>query len=258
MKTRKIKIYLALFALSLSITLLFNYYLNKPSKVQTSPKPKTQKIVVINDNIPANTILNAKFCTLKDYPVDLLPENAIHDLAQIEGQKAFYPLFKGEILTKAKLMKAEIQPQKYELQSGERAIFLPIKENLQLQPNDRIDLVLTHKSKTIKEGIVKEKIQSHILVQYVRVLDVPQMDKAKAIDKAGVTFAIPKHDVSKVLLGAEIGKISFVKYPETAEILNTLLPKATEKDITGSQKKKKQQDVIFIKGQKTESYAFKN
>ncbi|MDP1975941.1 MAG: Flp pilus assembly protein CpaB [Alphaproteobacteria bacterium] len=257
MKSRKIKIYLSLLAVSLLLTLMLNQYLTQPEKIAQIIKPQTQKIILINDHIPANTLINLKFCEMKDYPIELIPENALKDFAQIEGQKAFYPIFKGEILTKTKLIKAEFPPAYYELQPHERALFLPIKENLQLQPNDRVDLVLTHKFKRIKEGLVKEKTQSHILVQHLRVLDVPQMDKSKSIDKPGVTFAVLENDVSKILLGAEIGKISFVKYPETSEKSASSSLKITENAFI-KPKKKKQQEVIFIKGQKTESYVFKN
>jgi Flp pilus assembly protein CpaB len=257
MKSRKIKIYLSLLAVSLLLTLMLNQYLTQPEKSVQTLKPQTQKIILINDHIPANTIINAKFCELKDYPIELIPENALKDLTQIESQKAFYPIFKGEILTKSKLIKAEIPPAHFILQPNERALFLPIKENLQLQPDDRVDLVLTHKFKRIKEGLVKEKTQSHILVQHLRVLDVPQMDKSKSIDKPGVTFAVLENDVSKILLGAEIGKISFVKYPETSEKSTNSSLKITENAFI-KPKKKKEQEVTFIKGQKTESYVFKN
>lgn len=257
MKLRKIKIYFILFFVSLLLTLALNQYLNQPEKSIQALKPQTQKIILINDHIPANTIINAKFCELKDYPIELIPENAIKDLAQIEGHKTFYPLFKDEILTKEKLIKAEIPSAHYKLQSHERALFLPIKENLELQPNDRVDLVLTNKYKRTKEGLVKEKTQSHILVQYLRVLDVIQTDKSKSIDKPGVTFAVLENDVSKILLGAEIGKISFVKHPEGSEKSADSILKITENAFI-KHKKKKQQEVTFIKGQKTESYVFKN
>lgn len=238
MKSRKIKIYLSLLAVSLLLTLALNQYLNQAEKSVQVLKPQTQKIILINDHIPANTIINTKFCELKDYPIELIPENALKDLTQIEGQKAFYPIFKGEILTKAKLIKAEIPPTHYELQPNERALYLPIKENLQLQPNDRVDLVLTHKFKRIKEGTVKEKTQSHILVQHLRVLEVISPEKSKSSEKPGVTFAVLKDDVSKILLGAEIGKISFVKYPDASEDLKTQSPKMTESIFIKPKKKK--------------------
>lgn len=257
MRSRKIKLYLSLFAISLLLTFVLNQYLNQPEKSAQIVTPKTEKIILINDHIPANTLINTKFCELKDYPIELIPENALKDLTQIEGHKAFYPIFKGEILTKAKLIKAEIPSAHYELQPHERALFLPIKENLQLHPNDRVDIILTHKYKRIKEGTVKEKTQSHILVQYLRVLDVIQTDKSKSIDKPGVTFAVLENDVSKILLGVEIGKISFVKYPELSEKPTNPSLKINENAFI-KPKKKKEQEVTFIKGQKTESYVYKN
>ena len=254
MKIRKLKIYLSLFCLSLGLSFLIYFYMNSRIEISDSKTVLMPKILWVNQRIQANEIIKPEFCDIKDCPSHLIPEKALTSLDQLGIQKAAFTLSKGDILTYDKLIASDKMPN-YVLEKNERALFLPYEESLSLLANDRVDLVLTHKFKKIKEGLIKEKTQSQILLPYARILEISYSDKTKNKQK-GFVLAVPKESVSKILLSSEIGKISLVKYSDYPEEMENLDRKFTNKDLNIKTKKTQKQEAVLIKGQKIENHVF--
>lgn len=249
----KIKVYGGLFFLAFGLTLLLKQFLTQTPDIKQK-NIAMKRVLVTKQELHPHQTLSDDFCESKDFPEDLLPDGAIQSLSELQHTKSPFVLTKGEVITKAKFTK-EIPLSS--LLSYERAFFLPLKEAPKLLPNDRVDLVLTQKIKKIKDGMVKERMQSQVILPYARVIEV---QKKKGQGKEGIVLAIPKGDIAKLALAQEIGKLSFVKYPDLTEEMESLRLISKEKDFTKRkkqiQKKPKQASVTLIRGKQVEQYAF--
>ena len=181
--------------------------------------------------------LNAKYITRDANP------DAIRNLT---GAAARQPLFAGEPVTSAKLVKREgASILAIVLRDGYRAVTMKVDEAQGLaglvKPGDRVDVLLTHRVAIPADSEIRgERNISEVVAHAVRVLAVGQ--ELKGEDDKGklaksITIEVNPHQAEAITLGRSMGTLSLAlrsAFTEDAVADDRSQSYTTDQDISGA------------------------
>jgi pilus assembly protein CpaB len=169
--------------LAVSAALLANRWLSSLNETQTEASIITKPVLVAANQIPYGDTIESHHVTLKDMPIEYLPEGYLSDLAKIEGAIAKRDLIAGEVI----LPHHFIEPNNGNilaslLEKNMRAVTVRVNDVVGvagfLMPGNYVDVVSAVKqNKSVKTDTVLERI---------KVLAVDQ--KANADESKGPTI----------------------------------------------------------------------
>lgn len=169
---------------------------NPPPVVQSPPKLNTVDVLIAKGDIPLGQTVKPEDLQWQSWPSEIVSPNFIrrdqrgNAIGDLTGSIARSPFFAGEPVRDAKLVKgngsgfmAAILP------SGMRAISTEISPETGaggfILPNDRVDVILSHRERNADRGAT-DKVNSEIILSNVRVLAIDQTVEEKGGQKVVV------------------------------------------------------------------------
>ncbi|HEY2826375.1 MAG TPA: Flp pilus assembly protein CpaB [Pirellulales bacterium] len=197
------------------------------SQVQ-APVVETEKILVANKDIKVNEPLSDKNVQVEDWPKEKVPSDAVHDLKDLDGQRAGGNILVGEPIRKAKFA---VDKRIEEIPHGYRVVAVQADAvsatgNL-LQPGDRVDIVLSIKHAGPVQG--QSQVAKTIL-QNVRVFAIneqwrPSEGKDKSDDSITartVSLLVTPDEAETISLASDLGRVRLVlRNPDDEEVADT-------------------------------------
>ena len=195
-----------------------------PTTEEEKPIIQMTSVVVAKVNIPPRTRIQESMLQMKEFPVDMVPEDAIDNFNSVKNAQVKVSIFAGDILTIQKVFNAtgdegfvgEIPPDC-------RAVSINVSEVTGVagfaKPGDKVDLLLVEKD--------KYSATTNILLQNVPLLSVNQdttmtgnvitengIAQPSAISNPSIaTFALPPQDVLKLISASRLGEIYMMLRP---------------------------------------------
>lgn len=202
----------------LAAVALFQYMNQIKSQMQTE---NTMTVVVAAEQIPANTVVDAKQLKTEDVPVQFVHPNAVTSIDDIVGQAAVTDIARDEIIISDRLVKpgSEQASFSYKLEAGERAITVGIDPVSgvagYIQTGDHVDVIgLFEVKMPDAAGGEKTVAYSTVVVQNRKVLAVGDKsilsDNAKKDENKTLTLAMTLAEAQKVAWASQFGVIRAV------------------------------------------------
>ncbi len=141
---------------------------------------KQVEVVVARQDIPQGTAITSAMLESKAFPADFAPQKAVSTLKEADGRFAATHIVTGQIITQP-VLSATKQSGNVSLSipKGKRAFGLPktdlLSANGAIQPEDRVDILVTFKLKIIGRGGGSQDEEAHTTqtaLQNIEVLDV--------------------------------------------------------------------------------------
>jgi pilus assembly protein CpaB len=134
------------------------------------PEANLAKVYVAAEEIPSGTILNETLLKIEKWPKDAVPKGAIIDLKQIHERALVVKAFPGDLILEAKLGEPGRSGASVSIPKGMRVVTVPVNLTTAhsglMQPNDRVDVVVTYKVKDEKRGQIQK---TKTVLEYIQV-----------------------------------------------------------------------------------------
>ena len=189
------------------------------------PAIETQTILVAAVEINVGEIIDAKMIKLEDWPQDKIPEGALIDLEQVEGERPRQRVFMGEPILEQKLISsAEIAEDAADrIHEGYRAVTVKVTEDEAvaglLNPGDRVDvLAYLRKGPNFRKTTMKTILEDVRVFAVNRKMDrgLEEGGKSRSVAKT-VTLEVLPSQVEVISLANEVGKVRFSARPPDDE-----------------------------------------
>jgi pilus assembly protein CpaB len=153
---------------------------------------QTTKVLVAGLEIPFGTRIEAVHVRAVDWPLALVPEGSVNELAEVEGMVASQGFLPGEVILKARLanhlggstLAALVEPQK-------RAVTVRVNDVVGvggfLLPGNRVDVVATRSNPGSRQAVTRTVLED------LKVLAVDQTasaDKDRPVVVRAVTLEV--------------------------------------------------------------------
>ena len=193
-------------------------------------KPKVTQVLVVTSAVSRGYAIDESMIELRDWPVDLVPENVLVETDQAVGRIALTHLIKGEPLLDGKLAPAGVGRGAGNLVSpGLRAYSILAANSASsvaglILPGDHVDVILSIQSNVNDET---GGGSSTTLLQNVEILAIDQELEAPAENRADpglstVTLLVTQRQASLLGLGMKAGVLSLaLRNPEDEEVAET-------------------------------------
>jgi pilus assembly protein CpaB len=164
-----------------------------------------EQVVVAAVNMPVGETVTGQHVRLSSWPKDAVPQGALRSLAEAEGQVVRASLVVGEPLLRAKLLDPEFAAMGGLLPmlvpEGLRGVTIKVDEAVResgfVQPNSRVDIVVSMRSERSSERVGK------VILQNVPVLaagQIVEMQGNKPVKVTTVTLALTPEQVERMAL----------------------------------------------------------
>lgn len=164
-----------------------------------------EQVVVAAVNMPVGETVTGQHVRLSSWPEDAVPQGALRSLAEAEGQVVRASLVVGEPLLRAKLLDPEFAALGGLLPmlvpEGLRGVTIKVDEAVResgfVQPNSRVDIVVSMRSERSSERVGK------VILQNVPVLaagQIVEMRGNKPVKVTTVTLALTPEQVERMAL----------------------------------------------------------
>ena len=160
----------------------------KPQEVvvqQEAPKIQYEQVLVAVDDIGMGTTIKDNMLTWQNWPKDALGRNFITKsnkpdaMAELTGSLARSPIYQGEPVSGAKLIKSDQGYMSAILPKGQRAVATSISTATSaggfVLPNDRVDVIMTRR----RAGEGETGYEADVVLENVRVLAIDQSVEEK-------------------------------------------------------------------------------
>jgi pilus assembly protein CpaB len=195
------------------------------SGIPVLPPVRTSEVLISTAKIPIAGVVNRRSLAWQTWPAETLnPSYITRDkrpgaLEELSDSAARQPLFAGEPLTEAKVVKRGSSGfLAAVLAEGRRAITLKIDDSIGLgglvQPGDRVDVILAHKvmSDAGESGAGFRRAIGETIVHDIRVLAIDQVFNTdeKGTTKIGktITLEVTSQQAEAIFLSRQMGVIS--------------------------------------------------
>lgn len=215
-----------------------------PSTEQAVVAPKTVRVLIAQDTIPAGSFVRADSqLAWGDWPADqaksppYIAEEGGTAADSFNGAVARRTIFPGEPITQSSVVKpGEGGFMSAVLGAGKRAVSIPVNATTGnagfIFPGDAVDLILTHSiQRESGEGFASETF-----VRDVRVLAVDQMldnPENKAVLAKTVTLEVAPQQAEAINVALEMGKISLSLRSLAADDANAVAQPVELQDADG-------------------------
>jgi pilus assembly protein CpaB len=173
---------------------------------------ESAKILVAMVDINIGEKLDARTVKLEEWPKDRVPEGAVYELTEVEGQFPRTRMYAGEPILQAKLMGANNSNATQTIPKGFRVV--SIKASVEnaggglIQPGDRVDvLVLLRKSAEVPET------GARTILRDVNVFSVDGATE-RSVDEDGrartlstVSLLLKPRQAESAMLASELGRM---------------------------------------------------
>ena len=164
-----------------------------------------EQVVVAAVNMPVGETVTGQHVRLSSWPKDAVPQGALRSLAEAEGQVVRAALVVGEPLLRAKLLDPEFAALGGLLPmlvpEGLRGVTIKVDEAVResgfVQPNSRVDIVVSMRSERSSERVGK------VILQNIPVLaagQIVEMQGNKPVKVTTVTLALTPEQVERMAL----------------------------------------------------------
>lgn len=164
-----------------------------------------EQVVVAAVNMPVGETVTGQHVRLSSWPEDAVPQGALRSLAEAEGQVVRASLVVGEPLLRAKLLDPEFAALGGLLPmlvpEGLRGVTIKVDEAVResgfVQPNSRVDIVVSMRSERSSERVGK------VILQNIPVLaagQIVEMQGNKPVKVTTVTLALTPEQVERMAL----------------------------------------------------------
>ncbi len=164
-----------------------------------------EQVVVAAVNMPVGETVTGQHVRLSSWPEDAVPQGALRSLAEAEGQVVRSSIVVGEPLLRAKLLDPEFAAMGGLLPmlvpEGLRGVTIKVDEAVResgfVQPNSRVDIVVSMRSERSSERVGK------VILQNVPVLaagQIVEMRGNKPVKVTTVTLALTPEQVERMAL----------------------------------------------------------
>ncbi len=164
-----------------------------------------EQVVVAAVNMPVGETVTGQHVRLSSWPEDAVPQGALRSLAEAEGQVVRASLVVGEPLLRAKLLDPEFAALGGLLPmlvpEGLRGVTIKVDEAVResgfVQPNSRVDIVVSMRSERSSERVGK------VILQNVPVLaagQIVEMQGNKPVKVTTVTLALTPEQAERMAL----------------------------------------------------------
>jgi pilus assembly protein CpaB len=174
----------------------------------------TENIYVATTDIPLGEIMTAKMVKQEEWPKDKVPEGAIRNLEDIEGQRPLTRLYPGEPILRAKLIDAnkfygasEKIPKGYRVASVK--VTMDSSASGLINPGDRVDVLVF-----LRQGRGVSVTGTRTILKNVTVFAVNDRFQRDADDDAEggttaktVSLLVKPTQVERLMLAQELGRI---------------------------------------------------
>lgn len=174
---------------------------------------QTAKIFVATTEVGPGEKLDAQNVKLEEWPKDRVPEGAIFELEQLEGNFTRARLYAGEPIMAAKLMDSNIRgSEAITIPEGYRVVAVPVTVDSavagMLQPGDRVDiLVFLRKSSEIPETGTRTLLRDVNVFGIDGTTDRSIDADGQARNLRNVALLLKPNQTEMVLLGKELGSL---------------------------------------------------
>ncbi|QDU40734.1 hypothetical protein Mal4_50940 [Maioricimonas rarisocia] len=169
--------------------------------------PKTKVLVAAQDILPG-VVLTKELVAFKEMPVTSAPEDGISTEEEYVERALIYPVMAGDIIRQSKLSEKGGGGRSLQIPKGMRVISIPVNDTHTLsgllQPGDRVDVLVTYKSRNTRGGSVTK---TKTLLEYTEVFSV---DARTVTDVNGETAQSAK--IVSLLVTPE--QVNYVKLAE--------------------------------------------
>ncbi|MEE2705515.1 MAG: Flp pilus assembly protein CpaB [Planctomycetota bacterium] len=176
------------------------------------PAVETEPILVAMIDIERSTLLTPENVLVKDWPKSDIPEHAVRDLAEIEGQRPLHKIAAG-LPIMASMIGGSTRPSA-EIPEGHRVVPVSVTRESGLgliNPGDRVDVqVFVHKNQS--SDIPRTMIKTFLEDVPVFAVDTKTRpdDEGEPVQASTISLLVTPDQGAKVALAAEIGKIRLV------------------------------------------------
>lgn len=164
-----------------------------------------EQVVVAAVNMPVGETVTGQHVRLSSWPKDAVPQGALRSLAEAEGQVVRASLVVGEPLLRAKLLDPEFAALGGLLPmlvpEGLRGVTIKVDEAVResgfVQPNSRVDIVVSMRSERSSERVGK------VILQNIPVLaagQIVEMQGNKPVKVTTVTLALTPEQAERMAL----------------------------------------------------------
>ncbi len=200
-----------------------------PIGEEPPPQIETVDVLIVEKDIAIAGLVSERTLAWQSWPEESLNDNYITrtdtpDAIEVfSGSAARQPLFRGEPVTEAKLVKpgtggflAAV------LGRGRRAVTLKVDEAAGLAgliyPGDRVDIVLTHQPPSLFGGeggpeITSQQTAAETILRDLRILAIDQVfeqEVEKRVVAKTVTLEVDPQQAEVLALGRAMGRLSLV------------------------------------------------
>lgn len=178
-------------------------------------KVETARVLVVIDTIDSGEVLSEENVKFKDIPVEsILIKDPVLQAEQFKDRSALLPLSAGDIVAVSKLSEPGVSGASTQIPKGMRVHTISVTDShthsAMLRAGDRVDVLVTYKSKSAKGGTVT---RNKTLLEYIEVFATGNQTATKAADAEGakvknVSLLVTPEQVSFVILAASKGELS--------------------------------------------------
>lgn len=202
-------------------------------EIQEEQQPTTKElpaiamksVVVAKSNIASKTILKQNMLQLKELPENIVPPNAVTDMAVVLNKMTKTAIYSGDVLTEQKVFQSQEQSGFVgTIPPNCRAVSVSVNDVTGVagfaKPGDYVDVMLVEK--------VNKTVTSSILLQNVLLLSINKnmgvnrnSDDENAVDSdtqaienpSIATLALSPEDVLKLVSASKLGEVYLMLRP---------------------------------------------
>jgi pilus assembly protein CpaB len=174
----------------------------------------TENIYVATADIPLGEIMTSKMVKLEEWPKDKVPEGAVRNLEEIEGQRPLTRLYPGEPILRAKLIDAnKFYGASEKIPKGFRVASVKVTMDSSasglINPGDRVDVLVF-----LRQGRGVSITGTRTILKNVTVFAVndrfqrdPDDDAEGGNTAKTVSLLVKPTQVERLMLAQELGRI---------------------------------------------------
>ncbi|NLA59388.1 MAG: Flp pilus assembly protein CpaB [Firmicutes bacterium] len=200
--------------LALLATKLTSIYIRKLEEQALGQGTRVQ-VVVAKTAIPQGTKLKQSHVIVRWWPVELVPQGAVTDPAQVENQIAAVDFVPGDAIITSRLVEEQGQSLTWRLSPGERAVAVAVRGvdglESELTAGRRVDILGTFLD--YSTGLEN----SVLVLEDVRLLDVATRDDiyGGGLGTQTVVLAVAPEEAQKLALFTSSGYLQLLLRPES-------------------------------------------
>lgn len=174
----------------------------------------TQPVVVASQDIPEGSVIDRIALKTVQLPVQMTPVGAFSNIDSVAGRVTRLAVFNGEAIVPGRLAPVGTGPGlELKIPPGQRAMAVRINDvagiSGLLQPNSRVDVLVTIRESQSSDRQVAKLFMSNMLVLSVGT-EIQRDNQGKAINATTVTLAVTPEEAERLAIAMNTGAIQLV------------------------------------------------